>query len=588
MGMFQYNFKDLAKFFEDVRYLNKYEGGGDANEPSFLQTLLILQPPAPPNGHPSMLVIVIFAILNIIVYAFIFVVLYAIYYILFKGYPKFLPDLLTFHMSNVVDLDKFISRNNGIFDAYKVLLDKDHQCDSGYVIYSEIYGNISLKDNMKDLDALIQTIYKQYKYDEKYERAFREYYYFYYKIYDEGGPVTDTSKTNPDSLNRLVDTSDNAADKTVPITVNGVEKPLQHYQYYDALRKYLIYHKEYDTSQTTGSGEQSSETQLWNIYSKDKMIKYKQHSYLKTKMIKVAQDLQKANDQVNNPATNILPYLVLPSSLDDIKKVSRDFKKFQSSILDGSVYLPSDDPKYIPFERMNEYTWYIIEIINYQKKGAMFNKMFAQPNSKMTYFMNLPVQKRKEANEKLKLGLSAQTIEYINKLPILSHIYFNPNISDKQKFYGKVMNAYKSIMTINCSNIVNGATEIDSQMINLDMIGGNFKKLVNAINIAHLYYNVYAHDLIKLYEKKYRNDDDFLKELWMPFAKDMVFNRVLVGFVKYWKDSWIGPPFPTKNYLEFSQKYKFIEDTMTGVVKNTWARLFTSSDPGKPQEAESM
>jgi hypothetical protein len=167
----------------------------------------------------------------------------------------------------------------------------------------------------------------------------------------------------------------------------------------------------------------------------------------------------------------------------------------------------------------------------------------------------------------------------------MSHIYFNQEIKDKSSFYDNLMKTYSAIMNVKCA--VTGSSDIENKLIKLDIVGGNFKKIVNSINVCNLYFNVYSHDISKMFEKKYNNNVQFLKELWMPFVKDMILNRVLVGFVKYCKESYFGEPFPTKNYLDFSKKYKFVEQTMEDVVKKTWKRLFTSQDVGSPKPPES-
>jgi hypothetical protein len=588
MGMFQYDFNDLANFFRDIKFLNKYGGGeGEATEASydFIRSLLLA---APSNPKSSLLVIIIFVIMNVFLYALCLCSIYLVYYLIFKGYPKFLPDILTLHMKNVVDVEKLLSRNNFLIDSYNILLDKSPDCVSGYEIYNKIYERTNLKDYITAVDNYIQSYYSEYKYNVKYEKAFKEYFYLYYKIYLDG-ETRDTTKTDPDSLKRIVDPDDGAQDATKPITVNGKEIAIEHHQYYNALVNYLVKNREYDTSQTTGSGKQSSDTKISNVFLKDKFKKYNQHKDIKIAILYFKSELNRITKKINNHQQNVLPYIVLPSSLDDIQKVKKDFGMFQLKIQNNNIYLPRSDTAYVPFQTMNEYSWYIAEILFYDKNGNQYSKLIKnieslEPSPKMSAYMNLSVTNRVKALNKFNLSNNANAVEYINKLPILSHIYYNSEIIDKNGFYSKVMETYKAIINANCS--LTGSTEIENKLMKLDIVGGNFKKIVNAVNICDLYFNSYSHEITKLLETKYMDDVQFLKSLWMPFVKDMIINRIFVGFVKYVKDSWIGDPFPTKNYLDFSVKYKFVEKTMSDVVANTWKRLFTSQDVGKPKPPE--
>ena len=65
--------------------------------------------------------------------------------------------------------------------------------------------------------------------------------------------------------------------------------------------------------------------------------------------------------------------------------------------------------------------------------------------------------------------------------------------------------------------------------------------------------------------------------LFLPVTKDLLYNRIVIAFVKYWKDSFFGPPFPTVNYIAFSKTYKFVVNTMKGVVVTTWKSMFVKT-----------
>lgn len=582
--MFQYKYKDLARYVEDMRLLQKYGGDAD-NKVPFIQTLFVY--PAPENA--SALVLGIFFVINLVIYAFLIVCIYMVYYIIFKGYPKVLVNLMTFNMSHVANMDELITRDNVMFDAYNVLVDNKPSCASAYDIYQKLYGNIDLKDKMIDLDKTIQTQYSRFKYTEKYKRAFREYYYFFYKIITDGS-VSDTSKLAPDDMNRFLQNTDNAADATKPITVGDKEEPVQHYQFYEAMTSYKEINGELDTSQGKTPGKKSNSTKIWEVYSKDRNKGFKEYNdqkTLKEKLLDVSLKVTVANNMVNTK--NYLPYLVVPANLEEIKKAVSDCKKFKQQIEKGDIYLPISDPKTVPFGSINEFSWYYLEVQNSLTKGGNYSqivgKLSGSGDPKMVHYMNLPVNKRPEAIKRLNMSLSDDTIEYINKYPIAAHIYFNPLVGDKSGFYQKVMDVYKAIFTSECNTT--GADEDSANLMKLDLIGGDFKKLVNAINVMNLYLNMYRHEIIKIYEKKYMSNINFFMELWIPFLKDMVLDKIIFGFVRYWKDSWFGPPFPTKNWKKYREAYvNYVEKSMESAVKETWKRFFTIVPIQQPKPAE--
>ena len=79
----------------------------------------------------------------------------------------------------------------------------------------------------------------------------------------------------------------------------------------------------------------------------------------------------------------------------------------------------------------------------------------------------------------------------------------------------------------------------------------------------------------------------FLKSFIKKIKKYNI--RRYKSLVKYYKDTWFGPPFPTVNYIAYRKMFHVaVYNTMTNLVKTTWKRLFTSSSIQKPADAETM
>lgn len=629
----------------------------------------------------SWLVLFVYLLMNIVIYAVVAFLIYLFYYLAFVGYPKWIVDLFSFSISNIIEIDKLLEDNNLLYNSLNVLKSgksinsknsKNSSAINAYDVCRFLYGGDSifsnLKFNVNELDNFINTHYSQYN-EKKYTVALREFYLFYYKLYDKKN-VRDLSKTTPDDINRIIDSTDNSSDLTQPIRIDGQDKIITHFQFYKALTDYKIYNKTFDTKQTTGNGKKSPDQCLWEVYSEDQSKKFEAYKYylsIKETNNYIRQNLKEMYNIIN--ANNYIVYLTLPSSERDITKISTDYTK----------YMQNNETK---FEELNEYSWILIEVLNYYnnknnytnlttKIGIKYDNIETLQNNiyndfknssnyssfdetlktkikelntnpdnfdininkiinilqvyisrdgsgsyldllqkikvnidkiknmkKYSYYINLSKDEKGAlllANDKENFGLNIaiNTTVIINKNPIFSHIYFNQHINDdtKANYYKQIMDLYIYLMSGGQNTI--DVTKTNDLITNLSNLGGDYKDFVNSVNIANLYFNVYFKDIVDMVKKPYATTENFFYELWTPFYKDIIMNRIVHAFGKCFKDSWAGNAFVNKNsleppnYVNYIYKYTFIQDTMTSVVKNTWSRLFTSSTitpPAAPEE----
>lgn len=602
---FKYRFQDLAKYMEDLKFLRQF-GGGDDVKPSIDVTLKV----------PRWKIILSF-IVYLFLYALVIYALYLTYYIIFKGYPRWLVNLFTMSFYKKADMDKVLTENDVFINAFLFLVNNNIVCRNVYDIYGKVYGDTDLREKILKLNQFIVANY-DYQYNEKYKMAFREYFLFFYKIgdrnvtgadnscnptmlhyIDTGENPKDQKKKNP--TRNLLNTSNGTKDTLVGINArdennNLVRICIHHHNFYSALAAYWKEIGKISDLQTTQNGKKDDNVLIYQIFTRD--IKgvgdpssgryYMMLKNLKEQVIGITQTIVNMNVTINHPNNNIIPYLLLPSNDDDIKKVIGDHNKYISKL--GSIYEEGENG--VRFEQMNEYSWYIFEALYHSNYGNQYDSFVSRlggigPSPQLIAYMNLSSNKREMANSRLKMGLSDGFKNFTKKCPIFTHIYFNPNIEGgaKRQLYDNVMKAYNSLMKIPCG--MGDQNEISGMMYSLDAAGGELKKFVNAVNLMDLYLNEYGFTITKNYEKQYLTSVQFLKELVTPMFMELIVNRVFVSF----KDNLFltigGPEFPVPLYKEFTIIYKKIEDLMSKLVKTTWKRLFTKDKVKPPAAPES-
>ena len=345
--MFKYDYKDLAKFTEDVQFLNKIGGGNNGKKTSAILSACLTKFSV--NEDSNIVILILLLILNIIIYACIVLVLYVIYYLVFVGYPKVLVNFFTFSMSNVEDMDKLINANNTFYNLYNDLLDKNPSCGttSAYDTYNKIYQNdiSELKSKFTKLDLNIQDKYSQFNNNNKYLNAFREYYVFYNKI------IEDVNSPNPDAkspLNKVFNTSISDV-SSITIRLDGVEKTtvITHNIYYKALVDYKSFYKTLDV-------QPSPEQTIIKLYTDDKnnsFESYNTHKDIKNIINEISIKISDINKILIDPLKNYIPFIILPTKESDITNVINDYNKFfiKKDILYNPINI--DPIKYISFSK---------------------------------------------------------------------------------------------------------------------------------------------------------------------------------------------------------------------------------------------
>jgi len=374
----------------------------------------------------------------------------------------------------------------------------------------------------------------------------------------------------------------NQAPSIEPIIVKGVQHQIRNPLFYKKLIQYKIRNGDSDIDTSLSPDEL-----LWHVYSADAKNGFEQYesrrlicSLLGQTNSGIKYQLPVIKSILNGNI--LLPYIVLPSTSSDVQNFTKDNAKYKATA-NGDL---------ASFTNYNEYSWYIFEIINYMNNNNQYGTFCGSmnipstlPQNYMSMFMNSLASSRDSINVKMKLGLSASTISFINKHPIFSHVFVGQGGIAGSTIYTQVMDLYVMLMT-------NNNNTIDPAMFlpNLSSIGGWYKQWVNSINIFDLYLNEYESTLMKYYQMQYIGAFwEFFCLLWMPFFKDMVMTRIVFA----WRD-WGVKTFckdctnPFEYYNAFSEPYNHFKDQMKQVVITTWTGMFTSSSIQAPAPPEGV
>jgi hypothetical protein len=257
----------------------------------------------------------------------------------------------------------------------------------------------------------------------------------------------------------------------------------------------------------------------------------------------------------------IIPPVSDKSMKEDFSKNYREHYAKLSQSAEVTIYNPS-----VKYLDLNEYTWYIFEVmyiiknnISYEIWKSELSQLLSgtpyELKILLTSYINLPQNMKQKAESTLVLSYKNinvnkklyETLDWINKRPIFSHIYLNSKLTDGKKsaLYQKVIGAYdyflfnKKVTSASVSNIYATSStyprdnsEIGKVLIeNLTNNARHFKEYINAINILDLYLNTYHADLCKLYAEQYKSNKNFFDDLWNPYY-NQIFNNMIMQYYR--------------------------------------------------------
>jgi hypothetical protein len=525
------NFNDLSRFMDDFFYLAQRGG-------RFAKLLGGAQ-----EGHTTFHKI-LYAVLLVVLILTIIVVLWILYYLLFRGYPRFLVDLGTFHFYHKEKLDLIVRDGDMLIQSLKFLISPNPSCMNPYSTYQLLYQPTNLSSLLTNFDKNKSTYYKTYKYDEQYHQLFREYYLYFNKV---------DRKTTAEIWNK-----DN---KIIVEYVN----------FYQQLLTYKLSKGEISTVNTEKGGSKSDDELLFELYKNERtnnFISHKRVLTLKNTLQSIAKEIKDVMTQVIKQP--IVPYIIVPDNTTIINGVLKDWSQYAQKIKDKTIHQ-------LPYKQLSDYSWYVIEYTS----GQSFNDLVQQippytkdQESKIVYYLNLSRNEKDTAEKRILNKVNQTLLEFIKKHPIFSHIHFSRKIQSLEKptLYANLVKSY---------NILGGCTPNDTlqkQLTNLQQNAFAFKRFVTSVAYLHLFLNVYQKDMTFMYEKQNISKKDFWTELWQPYMTDIIVNRV----GNYAKRVF-GSTSMSRSYKNFSTWYKQLGKDINRTIKQVFKAFFTSVPIEKPE-----
>jgi hypothetical protein len=196
----KYNFQDLAKFIDDVKFLLARGGGG-------MQDLV-----ASNFSGKSMPEIILRVIWLFLLWVFIIIIIYVCYKLLFKGYPRFPVDLLKFKIYNKVNVKQVVGDVNGtLFSNIFTLTDPVNEDaltyfnKRGFLFYNDECRSEDCKTIFQQVITVIDKEYGPEFNTNKVEEALGDYFKYYNAVTTKLGLRGDTPVNRNNRLNNLID-----------------------------------------------------------------------------------------------------------------------------------------------------------------------------------------------------------------------------------------------------------------------------------------------------------------------------------------------------------------------------------------------
>lgn len=632
---YKLNFRDLSRLVEDLGYLaeknglfNVFQLGGKMSK-----------------AEKKLLVDKLLKYIKLFfVILFLGILIYVLLYTVFKGYLRSFVNVGTMSFKHKAKLDDTIKERNVLVEQLRFLGSSDYRttCHNPFVIFNLIHGNqltgpaMTLHNNCKEFEKVKDKHYEEYVNDERYFYALKDFFLFSNHInVDENGTAivspsyksyllavskmsgefaiydSNGKKRSNDEQMAVIDREEKyiKLQKKHPVVVGSITKiahdvqKIQNILFENSPLPYIVIPKndgevqaimddfirysafikngsiynsvefakmsdigwylvEYMSSvlhrKKTGLGVDS----LYNTYANDSDFKRMPLPKDKNKMaITYFMGLSRADREI---ALNKL--LFGGSNLKDKMKVlGEEIEKLASEL--SSV---NNDLKLVELSQGGSGNYEKIQLL--QKKKSDLEKVIEVKKHDLSVMTNQNQEK-------------TSFLEFIQKHPIFSYIYFSFNIPSQSKpmLYDMVMKAYTILceckLDMSTINISEDPVAMKQRVLNLQANGANYKQLVNAVGYLHMFLNMYRKEIALGYKKQNITEREFFMEMWTPFKTDFIENRLVPTAKSTFALS--------KHFKTFKTQWDILGDRIKESTAAVYKAFFTSTPIEKPR-AESL
>lgn len=586
------------------------------------EMMMIQSGGAPPvTGPISFIIFLIAALFSAIIKIILLgTFLYFMYIIIFKTYPRFVLDLFSFSFSKKQNHEKMFTEYEFFFNHYRCLLKKSMEFNGKdpstmfKLIYPQHAPTKSVEQNLKIVDDFIAEKYKSFKFTRRYFEAFREYYLFYDIINSPPDSRTDIHEACHRKGNHCIDMHENqVADPSAKVPLckaNEIEK-----QFYGNDQRPIT------NNMVPCTNEKMYLITNVNFYKKMLELQHynglnptKHTEYLPSVAELHYKDVNNGNlllnrvkvltsyiDTLAKECANMIKlidtmpvtwFISIPESIDVIPKLSLEIMNNYESAMDGTLYKQVDP-------NISDYTWFVFEAhkkFSYAALESQINRMLAgQPYETsllLGAYINLPIEKRKTVRTTLLASYShikirGEIVNFINKHPIFSHIFFNTRTSIlgiKPQLYSNVIQAYNILMSQNKNGTIDITTKTNakSYLSNLIYNTRHLKQYIISVYILDMFFRDYRPTLTAEFNEQILSNVDFFNAMFDPFKTELIDRRVM----PYCRRTLSG-----KNWKATFRRFKTIWKTIgvyVKALKHMTGQAFKRGVSMPPDEAPSQ
>ena len=579
-----YEFSKLKTFMEDLSFLIQMGGG----------------PSKSGDSGPAMKVIG-HMFYNVFMILVLIIVLYILYYCIFKGYPRFVVNLLTFSFFRKEKFEKILTENDTLFSNFDMIAHLSTVASRPLAVLDRIYPQqifTRLGEKFVQAKQLIDDEYTTLKYKnfntvfryrDKYKVAFVEYFLFY-----------KTLLVNPPDTKNLSYETPSGQIEPFPVT---------NYQFYENLIVYLQKMGAMPTKNDEKRGEMSINKLMYEMYDQERKA---QKSFLKSRLTfnktirDISNDLKIAVDEILTK----IPYhyyILCPNTDANVSNLLMEFDRAKPKMQENKIYEQKAATYSIYFWMMLEiYEFYKIVAPTRYNTDALYKAQTEYIQSieqklpeysgyrkrLLAAFLNIPQEKRPKTEARLMTQIPTAELEIIKKYPLMAAMkYSEVPPRRRQITYYKIMELYAILMSDGSSDrdyrIVSDA--IQQHIPRLINNARDYKQAITSMHAVNLYLNVYRDDFTRMITLRNLSPNLFLKELITPHMDDIFNNRIKAYFrsivsSRYWKRELIP---------RFKQRWADLGDILDFMLRKVWGSFkqndessgtkYDQPDPRTPQ-----
>jgi len=353
----------------------------------------------------------------------IMVILYLIYLAVFRGYPRIVVNLPTLSFYHKTDLDGLIRDGDLMIKHIQFLA-----TGKWLPLYSVIYpDNTTAFQAATNVEKLKEQYYGDLKLNEKYYKLFKDFYLYFNRV-DEPyyKPLGKEREKSGHLIKYFCPTGMQCPGRH--LKDNYYESKVLYFRFYRLLMMHKVRSGELSAVNISNGWKKGDEELIAEVYEKDINNK----SFERNKMSKVKEafiNLGNAVCNLNNEFLQypVIPYIVLPENDKVVNEFILNYAKHSGQVRDGSIYS-------LPYKTFSDFTWYMFEYLSGNSYDAFAGQLQNIPNSldrgSVVSYLNMPRQKKIDLQKKIQnFSDSTDFLEFINKRPLFSQLYFAQQIS---------------------------------------------------------------------------------------------------------------------------------------------------------------